>query len=87
MLQRITSSNQPPYNLQTYKPDDPDEKYIRAKYTQQVIDNIEAQKDKLTKEEMLAIMLQVVEDYTNEEGFVVITGENKPTKPKLSLVS
>ena len=87
LTQRITSSSQLHSLKFKNKPDDPDEKYIRAKYMQQVIDNIEAQKDKLTKEEMLAIMLQAVEDYTNEENFVVITGENKPTKPKLSLVS
>ena len=68
LTQRITSSSQLHSLKFKNKPDDPDEKYIRAKYMQQVIDNIEAQKDKLTKEEMLAIMLQVVvEDYTNEE--------------------
>lgn len=83
----MLTSNQQSYNSQTYKPDDPYEKYIRADYMLQVINNIEAQKDNLTKEEMLTMFLQAVEDYTNEEGFVVITGESKPTKPKLSLVS
>ena len=87
MLQRITSSSQLHSLKFKNKPDDPDEKYIRAKYMQQVIDNIEAQKDQLTKEEMLAMMLQAIKDYTYKENFVVITGENKPTKPKLSLVS
>lgn len=86
LTQRITISHQQPYNLQTYKPDDPtDEKYIRANYMLQVINNIKAQKDKLTKEEMLTMLKQAVEDYTNEEGFVVITGENKP-KPTLTRI-
>ena len=85
LTQRITISHQQPYNLQTYKPDDPTEKYIRANYMRQVIDNIEAQKDKLTKEEMLTMLRQAVEDYTNEEGFVVITGESKP-KPTLTRI-
>ena len=87
MLQRITSSGQPPYNLQTYKPDDPDEKYIRAKYMYQVIKNVKAKLNSLTSAEVAAIYEQAIKDYTYKEGFVVITGENKPTKPKLSLVS
>jgi hypothetical protein len=74
-------------NLQTYKPDDPTEKYIRASYMLQVINNIEAQKDSLSKENILAMLRQAIIDYTNKEGLVVITGENKLTKPKLSLVS
>ena len=85
LTQRITSSSQLHSLKFKNKPDDP-EKYIRAKYMQQVIDNIEAQKDKLTKEEMLAMMLQAIKDYTYKENFVVLTGESKPTKPKLSLV-
>ena len=87
MLQRITSSNQPPYNLQTYKPDDPTEKYIRAKYMYQVIKNVKAKLNSLTATEVAAIYEQAIKDYTYKEGFVVLTGENKPTKPKLSLVS
>jgi hypothetical protein len=70
-------------NLQTYKPDDPTEEYIRTKYMLQVIDNIEAQTS-LSKKEIFYILRQVVINYTNKEGLVVITGENKP---KLSLVS
>lgn len=70
-----------------HKPDDPTEKYIRAKYMKKVIDNIEAQKDNLSKEEMINMMRQAVDDYTNSEGFVLLAGENKPSKPKLSLVS
>lgn len=85
LTQRITISHQQPYNLQTYKPDDPTEKYIRANYMLQVINNIEAQKNKLTKEEMLTMLRQTVEDYTNEKGFVVITGESKP-KPILTRI-
>ena len=83
--QRIKSSNRQRYNLQTDKPDDPTEKYIRAKYMLQVINNIKAQKDKLNKEEMLAMMIQAIKDYTNKEGFVVITGESKP-KPTLTRI-
>lgn len=83
LTQRITPISQ----VLKYKPDDPYEKYIRAEYMKKVIDNIEAQKDSLTKEDMIAMMRQAVDDYTTSEGLVMLTGENKPSKPKLSLVS
>jgi hypothetical protein len=85
MLQRITSSSQLHSLKFKNKPDDP-EKYIRAKYMYQVIKNVKAKLNSLTATEVAAIYKQAIEDYTNEENFVVITGESKPTKPKLSLV-
>jgi hypothetical protein len=87
MLQRITSSSQLHSLKFKNKPDDPDEKYIRAKYMYEVIKNVKAKLDSLTAEEVAAIYEQAIKDYTYKEGFVVLTGENKPTKPKLSLVS
>ena len=86
MLQRITSSSQLHSLKFKNKPDDP-EKYIRAKYMYQVIKNVKAKLNSLTATEVAAIYEQAIKDYTYKEGFVVITGENKPTKPKLSLVS
>ena len=73
------------YNLQTYKPNDPTEKYIRANYMLQVINNIEAQKESLTKEEILNMLRTAVDNYTNAEGFVVLTGESKQ-KPALTRI-
>lgn len=87
MLQRITSSSQLHSLKFKNKPDDPDEKYIRAKYMYEVIKNVKAKLDSLTAEEVAAIYEQAIKDYTYKEGFVVLTGENKPIKPKLSLVS
>ena len=80
-------SNQLPQLQYNHKPDDPYKKYIRANYMKKVIDNIEAQKDNLSKEEIISMLRQTVNDYTTSEGFVILTGENKPCKPKLSLVS
>ena len=85
LTQRITSSSQLHSLKFKNKPDDP-EKYIRAKYMYQVIKNVKAILDSLTAAEVAAIYEQAIKDYTYKEGFVVITGENKPTKPKLSLV-
>ena len=72
-------------NLQTYKPNDPTEKYIRANYMLQVINNIEAQKENLSKEEILNMLRTAVDNYTNTEGFVVLTGESKQ-KPALTRI-
>ena len=87
LTQRITSSSQLHSLKFKNKPDDPDEKYIRAKYMYEVIKNVKAKLNSLTAAEVAAIYEQAIKDYTYKEGFVVLTGENKPTKPKLSLVS
>lgn len=81
----LTQQSKKTYNLQTYKPNDPTEKYIRANYMLQVINNIEAQKESLTKEEILNMLRTAVDNYTNAEGFVVLTGESKQ-KPTLTRI-
>ena len=80
-------SNQLPRLQYNHKPDDPYEKYIRANYMKKVIDNIEAQKDNLSKEEMINMLRQAVDNYTTSEGFIILKEENKPSKPKLVLIS
>ena len=55
MLQRITSSSQLHSLKFKNKPDDPDEKYIRAKYMYEVIKNVKAKLNSLTSAEVAAI--------------------------------
>ena len=48
LTQRITSSSQLHSLKFKNKPDDPDEKYIRAKYMYEVIKNVKAKLNSLT---------------------------------------